>query len=382
MSRETALTDRNLQEDEMAYKLLLADDSITIQKVVEITLSEEDFAVTAVGDGAAGLETAKKLVPDIILADVFMPGMDGYELCGALKQDPALRHIPVVLLAGTFESFDDVRAAKSGADAHLTKPFESAELISMVKGLVSRAKAAPAEPAAAEPVMEAVPFAEEAPAETDDLWSIVSMASPGQPLAGATETLGEEDLWKRAGVVSEADNSWGDEALPSGGPAGHGPEVETAAPAQPVEEAALFEDASFPEVSLDEGAFDVEGRGPSYGWDAVESLPVEPADVAGPAEIMPFESLEQASAATEFIPAAPPRAPAPREAPAAPPQGVPAEVVREEVVKAVRDALDRKIREALEGISRDMIEQVVWEVVPELAEEILVREIEKLKAGA
>src|SRR5512135_2686835 len=120
----------------MAYRLILADDSITIQKVVELTLSEEDFEVTAYGDGESALEAARRHAPDIILADVIMPRMDGYELCGRVKQDPALQDVPVLLLAGTFENFDDTAALRAGADDHITKPFESAELISKVKRLV------------------------------------------------------------------------------------------------------------------------------------------------------------------------------------------------------------------------------------------------------
>src|SRR5512143_2371906 len=139
----------------MAYKLLLADDSITIQKVGELTLSEEDFDVAAFGDGETALEGARRIVPDIVLADVFMPKMDGYELCGKLKEDPALNHIPVILLAGTFENYDDVRAAKVGADDHVTKPFESAELVTKVKKLVERKKALP-EFLEVEPIEEAI----------------------------------------------------------------------------------------------------------------------------------------------------------------------------------------------------------------------------------
>src|SRR3990172_9637923 len=138
----------------MSYRLLLADDSITIQKVVELTLSEEDFEVSPYGDGESALEDAKRLDPDIILADVFMPKMDGYELCAKVRQDPALKGVPVMLLAGTFESFDEARARQVGADNHITKPFESAELIAKVKRLVEFSRAADAELLDAEPVEE------------------------------------------------------------------------------------------------------------------------------------------------------------------------------------------------------------------------------------
>ena len=116
----------------MPKTILLADDSITIQKVVGITFASEDFQVTAVDDGEAALARARELLPDVILADVVMPRRNGYELCEAVKSDPALRHIPVLLLAGTFEAFDEVRARGAHADGHLSKPFDSLALINKV----------------------------------------------------------------------------------------------------------------------------------------------------------------------------------------------------------------------------------------------------------
>src|SRR5512147_463497 len=109
----------------MPRKLLLADDSITIQKVVAITLSSEDFAITAVDNGEDAVTRAHELKPDVILADVVMPRKNGYEVCEAIKADPSLKHIPVLLLAGTFEAFDEARARGARADGHIAKPFES-----------------------------------------------------------------------------------------------------------------------------------------------------------------------------------------------------------------------------------------------------------------
>ncbi|MFN7132171.1 MAG: PleD family two-component system response regulator, partial [Myxococcales bacterium] len=85
----------------MPKKLLLADDSITIQKVVAITFANEDYQITAVDNGEDALNKARELVPDVILADVVMPRRNGYEVCEAVKGDPGLKHIPVLLLAGT-----------------------------------------------------------------------------------------------------------------------------------------------------------------------------------------------------------------------------------------------------------------------------------------
>ena len=107
-------------------KLLLADDSPTIQKVISLTFGDEDFEVVAVGDGAqALLALAEDPPPDVVLADVVMPGPDGYELCERIKQDARLKKTPVVLLVGTFEPFNEAEARRVGADTVLTKPFQS-----------------------------------------------------------------------------------------------------------------------------------------------------------------------------------------------------------------------------------------------------------------
>ena len=107
-------------------KLLLADDSPTIQKVISLTFEDEGFEVVAVGDGAQALRAlADEPPPDIVLADVVMPGPDGYELCERIKRDARLGRVPVVLLVGTFEPFNEAEARRVGADTVLTKPFQS-----------------------------------------------------------------------------------------------------------------------------------------------------------------------------------------------------------------------------------------------------------------
>ena len=133
----------------MPKNLLLADDSITIQKVVGITFANEDYKVTSVDNGEDAIARARDLKPDVILADVVMPRKNGYEVCEAVKSDPSLRHIPVLLLAGTFEAFDEARARAARADGHIGKPFESQALINKVNELVTGkpAAAAPGAPA-------------------------------------------------------------------------------------------------------------------------------------------------------------------------------------------------------------------------------------------
>ena len=119
-------------------KLLLADDSATIQKVIDLTFADEGVQVLAVSNGQEAIDKLLDFAPDIVLADVFMPSPDGYEVCRYVKTNEKLKHIPVMLLVGSFEPFDEAEARRVGADDILTKPFSSIRrLIDRVGALVS-----------------------------------------------------------------------------------------------------------------------------------------------------------------------------------------------------------------------------------------------------
>lgn len=134
-------------------KLLLADDSITIQKVVNLTFADHGMDVYTFADGDSAVEHLDEIKPDIVLADVNMPGINGYQLCELMRSDDANRTIPVVLLVGSFEPFDGDEAQRVGANSHLTKPFASiADLISTVdKLLAETAASTKAEPSVPPP---------------------------------------------------------------------------------------------------------------------------------------------------------------------------------------------------------------------------------------
>src|SRR5262245_1081945 len=153
----------------MPKKILLADDSITIQKVVELTFSEGDYQVFAVGNGSQALRKIHEVRPDIALLDVIMPEANGYEVCEKVKGDPATSRIPVLLLTGTFEPFDRNRAQAVGADGHLTKPFESQVLIARVEELI----AAAVPPVAVQAVEEPAAPPDEMEAGEEDLTSAI-----------------------------------------------------------------------------------------------------------------------------------------------------------------------------------------------------------------
>jgi CheY-like chemotaxis protein len=116
----------------MPKKILLADDSITIQKVVELTFSDGDYEVVAVNNGAKAIQKLSEMRPDIILSDIIMPEKNGYEVCEYVKSHPELRNLPVILLPD--------RAEKAGCDAVVTKPFESQSLIHKVEELIAASK--------------------------------------------------------------------------------------------------------------------------------------------------------------------------------------------------------------------------------------------------
>jgi DNA-binding response OmpR family regulator len=119
-------------------KLLLADDSITIQKVVKLTFADEGIEVVTASDGDAALEKFNESAPDLVLADVNMPGLNGYQLCEKIKNSDSAKKTPVILLVGSFEPFDEAEARRVGADDSLTKPFQSIrQLVNKVSDLLN-----------------------------------------------------------------------------------------------------------------------------------------------------------------------------------------------------------------------------------------------------
>jgi CheY-like chemotaxis protein len=124
----------------VATTLLLADDSVTIQRVIELTFADEKIRVIAVGDGEQAIARIDADPPDIVLADVGMPKQDGYAVAAHVKRSPALRHIPVLLLTGAFDPVDEARAREVECDGVLVKPFEPQALVRRVRELLKVAR--------------------------------------------------------------------------------------------------------------------------------------------------------------------------------------------------------------------------------------------------
>ena len=120
----------------MTSRLLVADESSTIQKIVSMAFEIEDVEVEGIGNGQEAFDRISQFNPDIVLADVDMPGLDGFELSAKIKESPETSAIKVLLLASDFEEFDDQRYQECGADNHISKPFKSDDIVAMVKSLL------------------------------------------------------------------------------------------------------------------------------------------------------------------------------------------------------------------------------------------------------
>src|SRR5579864_1113622 len=120
--------------------ILLADDSPHAQRMGERILRDEGFAVVSVTDGETARLRLGDVDPDLVIADVFLPGVDGFALCREIKNTH--RHVRVVLTAGLLETFDEEEARRAGCDAILKKPFEASQVIALIQPLVHDAQLA------------------------------------------------------------------------------------------------------------------------------------------------------------------------------------------------------------------------------------------------
>jgi CheY-like chemotaxis protein len=172
-------------------KILVADDNSNIQKMVGLALKDQGIDVVAVGNGEAAVRKISELRPDLVLADVFMPVRNGYEVCRYVKDDASLAHIPVILLVGAFDPLDEQEAQRVGADGVLKKPFVPPDpLISMVKSALIRAGVSLAPvPAAESPA--AAPRRSTAEMLNSVVGSKLAALSPKKTSEATSETLDE-----------------------------------------------------------------------------------------------------------------------------------------------------------------------------------------------
>ncbi|MBI5561687.1 MAG: response regulator [Deltaproteobacteria bacterium] len=426
----------------MPKKILLADDSMTIQKVISITLSSEDYDLTIVGDGNSAVAKAKAVKPDLILVDVAMPGKNGYEVCDIVKKDPELAKTPVMLLAGTFEPLNKEEAARVKADDNIIKPFESTSFVEKVKALLARAEAA-----AAPKKVEEVELPEAKPELTGNVWEAGDFLGTPEDEAKADaniEAAAEAeldffggDLFGEAAKEAEEETAappdqafmdleiGGQEsappqkaAAPPPKPAAPPPPPPPAPPKPPVVERKAAPPPAPPAPAppeIDFAAFKAEPfsapqeeEAPSYWTGEAQEAPAP----APPSPAAPEARREPARPVQAEPPPAPPRPPVaqrpaspellklyqrkPAKEAAPPPPAKPVERVVEKAVAAVEErakeaasaspaiaaaaAVSREeMQEMVKRAVREVVEEIAWEVVPELAEEIVMTEMGKLR---
>ena len=359
----------------MAHTLLLADDSATIQRVIELTFANEDIDVVTVGEGALAIEAIERAAPDIVLADVGMPGKNGYDIASFVRSDPALARIPVVLLTGAFEPLDEARCDGLGRHEVLVKPFEPRRVIGKVRELLGlpdlpapdtpeapapaarvRAASAPEADVPGASGAGAVEAAEAAAPDADEAAATgageVVAAAPAAAFEPSTAVAGQDDSNPQAlSAPVDADPP----REPAPGSAGMTRAEETAAnrsepiAASPGEAAADRTDAEAP-------------RAAAAAAGAADRVP--PAGDGGSVlarAFMTFLAVEQG--------AAPPAAPAE----AADPGGA-----KTVLPEAMMDDLAGRV---LERLTDTVLQDAVAEVVSRLAERLAREEITRVSPG-
>lgn len=122
----------------MLKRLLVVDDEPNLLRAVEACLRAEGFEVTTARSGTEALVRLAQRVPDLIVSDIRMPGMDGYGLARHLRESPRTALVPIVFLTAKDQTIDRIEGFRAGVDAYLTKPFEPDELVAVINGILSR----------------------------------------------------------------------------------------------------------------------------------------------------------------------------------------------------------------------------------------------------
>jgi CheY-like chemotaxis protein len=151
MSRERAAHPQRAEESRVPTKILVADDSATMRRVLEMTFAGEDARVVSVDNGEAAVAKAGELLPDIVFADASMNGVDGYEVARRIKSNPQLAKVAVIVMASQHTPYDDGKGRAAGVDDHVPKPFDTQSIIDRVAQVLSRPRNAPAGDAKAPP---------------------------------------------------------------------------------------------------------------------------------------------------------------------------------------------------------------------------------------
>lgn len=384
--------------------LLLADDSVTIQRVIELTFADEDIKVVAVSDGDQAIAKLDAAPPDIdiVLADIGMSGKNGYEVAEYVKRSPRLAHIPVVLLTGAFEPVDQAKADAAGCDGVLAKPFEPQLVIGRVKELLAR----PGPPAASPDAKLAPPpvpakqawakslvdphvatgnVSAAGAAKVDEYFDRLDAAfsglskgsSPEPPKASASISKTPDELdWFRSQLNSAPSGirEKGDLSMP--------PAPSSAPPDLPLSYGSARADFNRDTAPR--------AQPPSPASERVPAMPAPPVVSAPAARVPPPASVPSpapVAASAAPPPALPPLADA-FAALLAAEQSVPAPSgpsawpsARVEGAAATEDLIEQVTRRVLDRLSDRVVREKAAEVVSAIAERLVREEIERIKAS-
>jgi CheY-like chemotaxis protein len=393
----------------MAKTILLADDSITIQKIVNLTFSGEGIEVVTVGNGDAAIKKVYDLRPDLVLADIFMPGKNGYEVCEYIKSENDLQHIPVILLVGAFEPFDSNEASRVKADGHLTKPFEIRVLISAVNSLINAAqddnlKTADLKEASPELENSGASTVEDSSVEVDsgaaipmtpDQETSISFApGSGRDTSSPRTFLAEgfpsvvnanidvgpvsretKELEVPVLFTSPSMEDLDPLGLYSGEPISAEKLQGTDAPVDPKELVVdIWESRS---VSSSKVESHPEVKGPDEMVAPALAIPSPRnagLDLAGIENSIRVEGIDQRQGSPSVAEAAASSATYVDLVSVPPGEIVPAGFSSERIGE--KELVDSVVRKVMEKLSKDVIERIAWEVVPDLAEVIIKEQIE------
>ncbi|HEV2064416.1 MAG TPA: response regulator [Thermoanaerobaculia bacterium] len=390
----------------MPKRILLADDSLTIQKVVELTFSDSDFELVCVSNGQRALEKVREEQPDLILADVVMPEKNGYEVCEAIKGNPATARIPVVLLSGTFEPFDRDRAERIGADAIVSKPFDSQQLLAQVEALLSRApreqRAATAPAGETTVVVPMSGFKSPPPASADASTGKVQQVRPG-----TEPVLKQNDAPFEAGF--QAEDFTGTVRLPPAaeladpfeeeyGRAGVDSVIEAFEKVPPG-----FGFSGDAEIEIDDARLSGKQLADEPGGASPEWLALEPERAAAPprkdASPDAFDVWTANPSGKQVVPPSeatvalrgPLSAPTLAESIAAA-KTVPQETSIPEVTEMFSTVartngglseadIERVAAKVVEKLSDKIVREIAWEIIPDMAEIVIKQRIKELESG-
>jgi CheY-like chemotaxis protein len=349
-------------------KLLLADDSVTVQKVVALTFADEGVEVITAGDGEEAIEKVEQLLPDVVLADVFMPVFNGYEVCEYIKTSEKLKHIPVMLLVGSFEPFDEAEARRVGANDILTKPFQSIRrLIDKVGELVSVKPPETEAPTAQLPTQPEEPEETRLSTEEIEISTADTLRLPADMAQQASQFTAEHYAVQPTFSENKMESPPTDAQPPTVSDA-----TDTLLDLGDLEPAQALEADDFElELDIDEvdsipapapfvapALADSQVSVSSASWEGSRGRAIAPDNGVGVAEPFAAETV------TGEVKSEPKTFQAP----------VSGTVSAQDLSPEMIDAIARR---AVEHLSERVVQEIAWEVVPQLAELLIKRQLEE-----